>query len=233
MHDRFVTFLGADKADQLFMASNPAGNGLQQQLADGLAAEWGSLPPGIAPRAVRALRLFDPTAEHKTIPSSIYDLSKLDFLGVPAHLLGVIDPAALPPSVRTLWVETEGTASIPRTSVFPHVERLLSASFRMPTLQFESRSFPALRHLHVRLDRKEKMLTVIPEIRQLVELSIGPVSNGRIFEPLRGLDLQYLILWRGTLPRWDRQVALAHRCSRSATDEAERHPRPAEASWPA
>ncbi len=200
MHDRFFTFPGSDSATHIFMAGEPNDSGLHARFADGRAAEWGRLPTKLARGDVRALRLFDLDELHRTIPPIVYELSNLAFLGVPSHLLAQLDAGALPASVRTLWMETEGVASVPPQSVFTRVERIASATFRMATLSLAAPSFPELRHLHVKLDRKASMLDAIPGMRRLVELSIGPCADPRIFEALRGLDLEFLILSRGTLP---------------------------------
>ncbi len=203
----------SDFAQSIFMEGSPdAREALREARAHGRSAEWGLLPPGVDPSDVRALRLFYAT-DQKAVPPIVYDLPGLRFLGLPAHLLSNLDPRALPPSVHTLWLETDGAVTVPAAAVFPHVRHIVSATFRSATLTFAPRSFPSLRQLHLKLDRKARMLAVLPGLAELTELRIGPWSTtattGSMFaalEPIR--RLARLILWRGSLATLDGIEAL-------------------------
>jgi hypothetical protein len=134
---------------------------------------WDALPPGISPKELRALRLVDTKGRfRKRIPKVVRKCPSLEFLGVPIHLGQGVTPRTTPPSLRTLEFQREGKLRIDKAHVFPEVERVLAFQ---GWLNFSSKSFPRLRHLHTRLDRKARIVDILPEFPELDSLGLRPV----------------------------------------------------------
>jgi hypothetical protein len=130
------------------------------------------------------------------IPDTVHSFPHLEYLRLPKRYVPELRPQAFPSRVRVLEIVGDGAIGFPEEITFPHVQRLTTDRV---ALRFGPQTFPRLKHLQFLLDSRRSMLAVLPELKLLQTLSIGPNRDGEIFRAVGASALRALNLAGGTM----------------------------------
>jgi hypothetical protein len=126
-------------------------------------------------------------------------LVNLRSLEVPVRFAASLSPEQLPSSLQRLSFDGDGKTRglLPKDRVFAGIRVVDSDN---TDLHFEKKSFPDLRELTSRLDRKGSLLDVIASYPSLDSLEIRPVKDTTTLHRLEPCSIERLVLIAGSLP---------------------------------
>ena len=207
MHDDHWGYPGLTKSDLHYMQDpvskrRTAPLGLDRDLdLAGKRFSWGRIPERIDPTKVLRLVLENDDESVVTIPEAVHKLTNLIWLHIPGRFVPHLEADSIPPSIRALVIQGEGTHSLPEALCLPGLERLERQDKAI--LRFRAEQIPNVQHLSIQLDPRGGVLREVTQMTRLTALDVGPISNRAILEGLTKLPLRYLRLEGGNLDTID------------------------------
>ncbi len=138
---------------------------------------------------IQSLRVRVTNKEIINLPDFLYRMPNLLVLELPLSLIKHLDNNSIPPQVKILEVDGDGSSTFDKSFTSTTVQ---SFSTGMAKIKFTPSNFSSLEHLGIKLDSKNTMIKVIGELKTLNSLEIAPYSDNRIFNELENMKLKYL-----------------------------------------
>jgi hypothetical protein len=157
-------------------------------------------------REVRFLYLADLYDERNDLPAGLAGIEQIESVSMPTRLVKLIEPDSPLCRVASLELLGDSNASCPKALKLVQAKRLVCGD---GVFKFKKANFPALEHLHLRLDPKGELLEVAGEYRLSV-LGAGPCSTANwSFAKASAVEPAFVRLYGGNLASLDGVDALS------------------------
>jgi hypothetical protein len=149
---------------------------------------WGQIPAASACE-IKRLRVVAASRALDDLPESIGALEQLEHIEFDKRFLKKLKPGTIPPSVITLRISGEGSATWPKAVSLPHVRRINAGSI---ALRFTYAQFPGLNHITIKLANNAVVLDIVKSYRDLSCLDVVTVNSADFFTSVATLPLRHL-----------------------------------------
>lgn len=157
---------------------------------------WNELPEGVPIDSIRSLRLITRPDGPVELPTALATLSELENLSIPRSTVRMLKSDQIPRSVRFLTVSGGRAATWAPSVLMPNVEKLTSSD---GLLKFDSRTFPHLETLTLKIGPNRTMIDVIAQHRAIRGLRLITVTATDIIARVGELPLREFGLASGNI----------------------------------